>query len=186
MADDQEKTEEPTQKKIEDARKEGNVPKSQDTSGVITLFVAILAVLLLFPYMAKHMIILFQYYFSIIGTPLDKLYMMDIAIVTMREFLLIIMPLATAVAVAGVIAAMAKKKVDNSNLFTGNCCFCGKKTKKEREELDINTNMFGEEYDFIKCEQCEGNSLTIRMIINTITKNNISSRTMNDEEIMEL
>ena len=108
MADDQEKTEEPTQKKIEDARKEGNVPKSQDTSGVITLFVAILAVLLLFPYMAKHMIILFQYYFSIIGTPLDKLYMMDIAIVTMREFLLIIMPLATAVAVAGVIAAMAQ------------------------------------------------------------------------------
>ena len=108
MADDQEKTEEPTQKKIEDARKEGNVPKSQDTSGVITLFVAILAVLLLFPYMAKHMIILSQYYFSIIGTPLDKLYMMDIAIVTMREFLLIIMPLATAVAVAGVIAAMAQ------------------------------------------------------------------------------
>ena len=43
MADDQEKTEEPTPKKIEDARKEGNVPKSQDTSGVITLFVAILS-----------------------------------------------------------------------------------------------------------------------------------------------
>ena len=30
MADDAEKTEEPTAKKIEDARKEGNVPKSQD------------------------------------------------------------------------------------------------------------------------------------------------------------
>lgn len=28
--EDQEKTEEPTSKKIEDARKEGNVPKSQD------------------------------------------------------------------------------------------------------------------------------------------------------------
>ena len=49
MADDQEKTEEPTDKKIEDARKEGNVPKSQDASGVITLFVAILALLMLFP-----------------------------------------------------------------------------------------------------------------------------------------
>lgn len=48
MADDQEKTEEPTAKKIEDARKEGNVPKSQDASGVMTLFVAILAFLLLF------------------------------------------------------------------------------------------------------------------------------------------
>ncbi len=108
MADDQEKTEEPTPKKIEDARKEGNVPKSQDTSGVITLFVAILAVLMLFPYMAKHMILLFQYYFSLIGTPLDKPFMIDIAIVTIREFLLIIMPLAIAVAISGVIAALAQ------------------------------------------------------------------------------
>ena len=108
MADDQEKTEEPTPKKIEDARKEGNVPKSQDTSGVITLFVAILATLMLFPYMAKHMFLLFQYYFSLIGTPLDKLFMIEIAIVTIREFLLIIMPLAIAVAISGVIAALAQ------------------------------------------------------------------------------
>ena len=108
MADDQEKTEEPTAKKIEDARKEGNVPKSQDASGVITLFVAILALLMLFPFMSKHMIILFQYYFSLIGTPLDKLFMIDIAIVTAREFLLIIMPLAIAVAISGVVAALAQ------------------------------------------------------------------------------
>ncbi|MCD6172278.1 MAG: EscU/YscU/HrcU family type III secretion system export apparatus switch protein, partial [Sulfurimonas sp.] len=108
MADDQEKTEEPTDKKIEDARKEGNVPKSQDTSGVITLFVAILATLMLFPYMSRHIIIIFQYYFSLIGTPLDKLFMLDIALVTMREFLLIIMPLAISVAIAGVVAALAQ------------------------------------------------------------------------------
>ena len=108
MADDQEKTEEPTPKKIEDARKEGNVPKSQDTSGVVTLFVAILATLMLFPYMAKHMLLLFQYYFSLIGTPLDRLFMVDIAIVTIREFLLIIMPLAIAVAISGVIAALSQ------------------------------------------------------------------------------
>jgi len=108
MADDAEKTEEPSPKKIEDARKEGNVPKSQDTSGVITLFVAILALLLLFPFMGQHVLILFKYYFSLIGTPLDKLFMIDIAIVTIREFLLIIMPLASAVAVAGVVAALAQ------------------------------------------------------------------------------
>jgi len=108
MADDAEKTEEPTPKKIEDARKEGNVPKSQDASGVITLFVAILAFLMLFPFMAKHMILLFQYYFSLVGTPLDKLFMINIAIVTIKEFLLIVMPLAIAVAVAGIIAALAQ------------------------------------------------------------------------------
>lgn len=108
MADDQEKTEEPTPKKIEDARKEGNVPKSQDASGVITLFVAILAILMLFPFMAEHVIILFQYYFSLIGTPLNKLFMMDIAIVTFKHLLFIILPLATAVAIAGVIAALVQ------------------------------------------------------------------------------
>ncbi|MBU4111253.1 EscU/YscU/HrcU family type III secretion system export apparatus switch protein, partial [bacterium] len=108
MADDAEKTEEPTEKKIEDARKEGNVPKSQDASGVITLFVAILGLLMLFPFMTKHTVILFQYYFSLVGTPLDKLFMIDIAIVTIREFLLITMPLSIAVAVAGVIAAVSQ------------------------------------------------------------------------------
>lgn len=108
MADDAEKTEEPTSKKIEDARKEGNVPKSQETSGVITLFVAILAFLLLFPYMREHVILLFKYYFSLLGMPLDKALMIDIAIVTVREFLLIVMPLSIAVAVAGVVAAVAQ------------------------------------------------------------------------------
>ena len=108
MADDAEKTEEPTEKKIEDARKEGNVPKSQDASGVMTLFVALLSFLLLFPFMAKHLIILFQYYFSLLGTHLDKLYMIDIAIVTVREFLLIVMPLSIAVAISGILAAFAQ------------------------------------------------------------------------------
>ena len=108
MADDAEKTEEPTPKKIEDAREEGNVPKSQDTSGVITLFVAILAILLLFPYMSSHVIFLFKYYFSLIGSELDKAFMLDIAIVTIKEFLLITMPLAISVAVAGVIAALSQ------------------------------------------------------------------------------
>ena len=108
MADDAEKTEEPTPKKIEDARKEGNVPKSQDASGVVTLFVAILTVLMIFPFIAQHMIQLFKYYFSLVGTPLDKLFMIDIAIVTFKEILLMVMPLALAVAVAGVIAALAQ------------------------------------------------------------------------------
>jgi flagellar biosynthetic protein FlhB len=108
MADDAEKTEEPTSKKIEDARKEGNVPKSQDTSGVVALFVAILAFLMLFPYMSKHVVLLFKYYFSLLGMPLDRALMIDIAIVTIKEFLLIIMPLSIAVAIAGVIAAVAQ------------------------------------------------------------------------------
>jgi len=108
MADDAEKTEEATPKKIEDARKEGNVPKSQDASGVITLFVALLSFLMLFPFMQKHTIALFEYYFSIMGSPIDKRFLIDIAVVTMKEFLLIIMPLAISVAIAGIVAALAQ------------------------------------------------------------------------------
>ncbi|HIP14720.1 MAG TPA: flagellar biosynthesis protein FlhB [Sulfurimonas autotrophica] len=108
MADDAEKTEEPTPKKIEDARKEGNVPKSQDASGVITLFIALIGVLMLFPYMTEHMIRLIQYYFSLVGTPIEKLFAIDIAIVTIREFLFMVMPLAIAVAVAGIVGALAQ------------------------------------------------------------------------------
>jgi len=108
MADDAEKTEEPTSKKIEDARKEGNVPKSQDVSGVVGLFVAILSLLMLFPFMSEHMILLFKYYFSLLGTPLDKLFVVDVAIVTIREFLLIVLPLAIAVAIAGIVGAVSQ------------------------------------------------------------------------------
>ena len=108
MADDAEKTEEPTPKKIEDARNEGNVPKSQDTSGVITLFVAILAFVMLFPFMSLHAILLFKYYFSLIGLTLDRAVLIDIAIVTVKEFLLIVMPLAMSVAIAGIVAAVAQ------------------------------------------------------------------------------
>lgn len=108
MADDQEKTEEPTSKKIEDARKEGNVPKSQDAAGVVTLFIAILAVLMLFPFMAEHTVFLVKYYFSLVGMTIDKEAMLGIAFVTIREFLLIVMPLALAVAIAGVLAALAQ------------------------------------------------------------------------------
>lgn len=108
MADDAEKTEEPTAKKIEDARKEGNVPKSQDASGVMTLFIAILAFLLLFPYMSNHMLALSKYYFSLLGMSLDRALMVDIAIVTIKEFLLIVMPLTIAVAITGIVAAFAQ------------------------------------------------------------------------------
>jgi len=108
MADDTEKTEEPTSKKIADARKEGNVPKSQDASGVVTLFIAILALLLLFPYMSSHVIFLFKYYFNIMGDGIDKEMLFGLAFVTMREFLMIVLPLAISVAIAGIVAALSQ------------------------------------------------------------------------------
>ncbi|WP_345992350.1 flagellar biosynthesis protein FlhB [Sulfurimonas sp. HSL-1716] len=110
MAEDEgEKTEEPTSKKIEDARKEGNVPKSQDASGAITLFVAILTLLMLFSFMKEHLIHLIKYFFSLQGhTELTRDTLMNIAIVSIKEFLLIVIPFSLVIAISGIIGSVAQ------------------------------------------------------------------------------
>jgi len=72
MAEDEEsKTEEPTDKKIEDAKKEGNVPKSTEVVGASILLFGSMYLLFLssssFLEIKKMMIFIF----SFIGTPLD-------------------------------------------------------------------------------------------------------------------
>ena len=104
MADDQEKTEEPTSKKIEDARKDGNVPKSQDTSSFVTLVVAIFTFLSLFPFMESHLVKLYHYYQSFVGLDFTKNMILEISMVTFREIVIVVMPLAVAVAFSGLLA----------------------------------------------------------------------------------
>ncbi|MFZ2890413.1 flagellar biosynthesis protein FlhB [Sulfuricurvum sp.] len=108
MADDQEKTEEPTAKKLEDAREEGNVPKSQDISGVFVLFVAILALLMMFTFIADSMLKLTRYYFSILTLPVNREGMIDLAFVTFKETLIMTVPFATIIALAGIIGNIAQ------------------------------------------------------------------------------
>ena len=66
MADDQEKTEEATSKKIEDAKKDGNVPKSMDSTAFITLVVALAVFLVLLPWIEARTVYLYYYYHSIV------------------------------------------------------------------------------------------------------------------------
>ncbi len=106
MADDQEKTEEPTAKKIEDARKEGNVPKSQDTSSFVTLVVAIGAFFSLFPYIKARMFNLYRFCQSYMGIDLDKNDVHILMMTVFREFALMVLPLAAIVALSGVLAAV--------------------------------------------------------------------------------
>ena len=105
-ADDQEKTEEPTSKKIEDARKEGNVPKSQDASSFVTLVVAVVVVFLMFPYLEDRVRNLYMYYYEFIGKEITKTVVMTMSITSLRELGLMILPIAVAVAFAGVLAAL--------------------------------------------------------------------------------
>lgn len=108
MADDQEKTEEPTAKKLEDARAEGNVPKSQDIAGVLILVVAILALWMMFSFIAERLLNLVRYYFSLMNTPLEQANLIDIAFVTFKEFLIMALPITIIIAIAGVAGTVAQ------------------------------------------------------------------------------
>ncbi|WP_263832212.1 flagellar biosynthesis protein FlhB [Sulfurospirillum oryzae] len=104
MADDQEKTEEPSSKKIDDARKDGNVPKSQDTSAFVTLVVALVAFLALLSWIEARVVYLYLYYQSLIGTEITKEATLQISIITFREIIFTVIPLSLAVAIAGILA----------------------------------------------------------------------------------
>lgn len=104
MADDQEKTEEATSKKIEDARKEGNVPKSQDASGFVTLVVALGAFLALLSWIESRLVFLYQYYHSLMGSSIDKEFVLQVSMITFREIIFTVIPLALCVAIAGLLA----------------------------------------------------------------------------------
>jgi len=106
MADDQEKTEEPTPKKIQDAREEGNVPKSQDVSSFVTLVVAIATFFALLPFMKERIIYLYKYIQLQIGVELDINTVQIITITIAREFIFIVMPLAITIAISGVLASV--------------------------------------------------------------------------------
>ena len=103
MADDQEKTEEPTAKKLEDARLDGNVPKSQDIAGVVVLLIGILALIVMFSFISERMLDLTRYYFTILNQPVNREGMLDLALVTFRETMIMTVPFALIIAIAGVI-----------------------------------------------------------------------------------
>ncbi len=105
MADDLEKTEEPTPKKIEDAKKEGNVPRSMDASGFVTLLVAVITVTALFGWIMDRLESLYRYYTHFFGVELTPSLLLEIATYTIVQVAIMILPMALPVAIAGMLAA---------------------------------------------------------------------------------
>ncbi len=103
MADDLEKTEEPTPKKIEDARKEGNVAKSMETSGFVVLFVAITVIVLYLKYITYYLEKFYLYYVSLIGLELNRSLVFEIAVKSALNFFILLAPILGAVALAGIL-----------------------------------------------------------------------------------
>lgn len=105
MADDSgEKSEEPTPKKIEDARKEGNVPKSQDFSAFITLLVAIAVLVGLMGHVFDRIELLYRYFLSFIGQDITQDLIISIAIRMFLEMVIMIFPIAVVIMIAGVLS----------------------------------------------------------------------------------
>lgn len=103
MADDQEKTEEPTSKKIEDARKEGNVPKSQDLAAIVTLIVGVVVVVFLMGFLGERIVNLYRYYQSFIGVEFNIRILQSIMIKTIIEVMIMLAPITFSIMIAGVI-----------------------------------------------------------------------------------
>ncbi len=109
MAEDKEsKTEEPTSKRIEDARKDGNVPKSADAAAWVSMLVAIPTLIFLFGFAAEHVQRLFNFYVSLIGKPLTRELIFEIVILTMKNFLIALLPIIAVIMVAGIIGNVAQ------------------------------------------------------------------------------
>jgi len=101
-----EKTEEPTSKKLEDAKKEGNVPKSQDVASFITLLVALGAMFALFKFMSTHIFNLYKYYMSFMGQEITKELVFKIGLHSLVELVFIVIPLSLMVAISGILASV--------------------------------------------------------------------------------
>lgn len=108
MADEQEKTEEPTSKRIQDARQDGNVPKSQDVAAWVALLATIPVIIFLFSFASENVERLYNYYMSLIGKELTKESIMDIVVITMKYVLLAVLPIALPIGLAGFIGNVAQ------------------------------------------------------------------------------
>ena len=97
-----EKTEEATQKKIDDARKEGNVPKSMDMAGFVALAAAVLAFVAMMGFLFERLMRTFRYSVEQFNEPMDANSLAALGLASTWEVVVMVVPLALVVAVFGV------------------------------------------------------------------------------------
>ncbi len=93
MADDEEKTEEPTSKKIEDAKKEGNVPKSMEVAGAAVLTFGTMYLLFFSSFTINEIKKLMLFSYSFIGQELDGPLFYSITSSIVKTFLVALTPI---------------------------------------------------------------------------------------------
>jgi flagellar biosynthetic protein FlhB len=105
---DEEKTEEPTSRKIEKAREEGNVPKSIETAGFIVLFLALLVLFFYIKYIVFYFEDFFKYFYSFIGAEITKKLVFAILLKGAFYFFVLMFPIFLVVVIAGILANVSQ------------------------------------------------------------------------------
>jgi len=103
MADDMEKTEDPTPKKLEDARKEGNVPKSMEMSSFIVLLMASLVIIFYIKYVAIYMEDFYRYFIGFVGVEMTKSVVFNLIIKSAEYVFILLAPVFIALILAAII-----------------------------------------------------------------------------------
>lgn len=102
MSESGDKTEEPSQKKLDDARKEGNVWKSKDLSGVMAFAVAMSVVRSTWPDFESRIKQLFYFAIDHIAHPEDiQLATSQLMVLALQALFLLCIPIAFSAAIAG-------------------------------------------------------------------------------------
>jgi len=99
-----EKTEEPTQKKINDSRKEGQVWKSKDLSGVAVFLVGLATVQMIWPMVDREVRMLFSFGFDRLSHPEDlEKAALEMLTMGLRSVMILSIPVGIACAMIGAI-----------------------------------------------------------------------------------
>jgi flagellar biosynthetic protein FlhB len=93
MADEEEKTEEPTSKKIEDAKKDGNVGKSAEVAGAAVLFFSSIYLLFFSGHLFTELKKMMLYIYSFIGSEMDGTVFFTITYTVITTLLYALTPL---------------------------------------------------------------------------------------------
>lgn len=102
MADMNEKTELPSEYKIQKAREEGNVGKSQEVTGFLALLVGFGIIFLLLPYLGHRIRNLFVYVMDFDISNFNDVGALNLAVFIITESIIIVAPIFLALLVAGV------------------------------------------------------------------------------------
>ncbi len=104
MADEQEKTEAPSARKIQKAREEGNVLKSPDVNAFLGLVVGLILVFLCFNFWIKGVGNIFENVYSYFNEDFSRNNAMSLAISLAFQMLLLLTPIFASLMIAGIVA----------------------------------------------------------------------------------